>query len=220
MAIYYPGPTYCYPPLPPSLVVGLYFVPVPPQFAICNELRKPTTQRVDGVIMSSVLIAFTVYVIVAIAGYVTFGSYVSSDILNSYGSSGWVTLARSFVALLVSFSYPLQAHPARACLMSLVGRLWPGALEDTRVVAIKRVVTFCFLALSFSVALAVTDLGVILGIVGATGSTMVSYVLPGLCYYLAFREPHLKRQMALAQFLLGLLIIPVALTTIFMNMNS
>ena len=40
-------------------------------------------------------------------------------------------------------------------------------------------ITCIFLVLSFSIAMVVSDLAVILGVVGATGSTMVSYVLPG-----------------------------------------
>lgn len=40
-------------------------------------------------------------------------------------------------------------------------------------------ITCAFLVLSFIIAMSVSDLGVILGVVGATGSTTVSYILPG-----------------------------------------
>jgi len=40
-------------------------------------------------------------------------------------------------------------------------------------------ITCGFLILSFIIAMSVSDLGVVLGVVGATGSTMVSYILPG-----------------------------------------
>jgi amino acid permease len=40
-------------------------------------------------------------------------------------------------------------------------------------------ITCVFLVLSYVIAMSVSDLGVILGVVGATGSTMVSYILPG-----------------------------------------
>lgn len=42
-------------------------------------------------------------------------------------------------------------------------------------------ITCSFLILSFIVAMSVSDLGIMLGIVGATGSTIVSYILPGKC---------------------------------------
>ena len=44
------------------------------------------------------------------------------------------------------------------------------------------IITIIFLLSSLSIALIITDLGVILSIVGATGSTIVSYILPGLIY--------------------------------------
>ena len=73
-----------------------------------------------------------------------------------------------------------------------------------------------FLVTSVSVALAVTDLGVVLAVVGATGSTMISFVLPGFCYLSLFpanpRGPgNLKRRLALAQLCAGALIMPLAL---------
>ena len=81
------------------------------------------------------------------------------------------------------------------------------------------VVTICFLVLSFIVASTVKSLGKVLAFVGATGSTMVSYILPGFCYYYIFDEdtgaPAWKRNCALAQGVAGCIIIPVCLTFIF-----
>jgi Transmembrane amino acid transporter protein len=45
-----------------------------------------------------------------------------------------------------------------------------------------------FLVLSLAIALSVKDLGVVLAVVGATGSTVVSYILPGAFYYNMFRK--------------------------------
>ena len=67
------------------------------------------------------------------------------------------------------------------------------------------------LTLSTSVALAVTDLGTILGIVGATGSTTICFILPGASYWQLFRHPHLKRSLAMVQMSAGLFIMPFAL---------
>jgi amino acid permease len=43
-------------------------------------------------------------------------------------------------------------------------------------------ITIAFLSLSFTLAMIVDDLGIVLALVGATGSTLVSYILPGLIY--------------------------------------
>jgi len=184
-------------------------------FAITNELKDPTPPRVNSVILRAVGLALTVYILVAVAGYGTFGDSVESDILTNYGTGGITTTARFFVALLVCFSYPLQCHPSRMCITSIVRLLVPSASEEGQARIWHIGITAVFLAASYLIALVVTDLGVILAIVGATGSTMVSYVLPGLCYFRLFPEPHIKRNLALVQFGLGCVIIPLALTFIF-----
>lgn len=43
-------------------------------------------------------------------------------------------------------------------------------------------ITIAFLSLSFTLAMIVDYLGIVLALVGATGSTLVSYILPGLIY--------------------------------------
>ena len=52
--------------------------------------------------------------------------------------------------------------------------------------------------------------------VGATGSTIVSYILPGSCYFLLYREPHTLRWAALALLVAGAVIMPLSLTLIFL----
>lgn len=51
-------------------------------------------------------------------------------------------------------------------------------------------------------------------VVGATGSTTIAFILPGLLYLKVHPEPHPKRSLATLQLAVGLLIIPVALTFI------
>jgi amino acid permease len=78
-------------------------------------------------------------------------------------------------------------------------------------------ITVVFLLLSLIVAFSVTDLGVILALVGATGSTMISYILPGACYYKLHPIWSWRRKVAVALFCVGCLIIPIALTFIIQN---
>ena len=72
-------------------------------------------------------------------------------------------------------------------------------------------ITFIFLLLSFTLATIVDDLGVILALVGATGSTLVSYILPGLIYVKVYPHKDMSLVMAYAQLLLGVVIMPLAL---------
>ena len=58
----------------------------------------------------------------------------------------------------------------------------------------------------------------ILSIVGATGSTIVSYILPGVCFFCLCPNPrHPLRYLALLQLVLGLVIMPLSLVLIFVK---
>ena len=60
-------------------------------------------------------------------------------------------------------------------------------------------------------ALFLTDLGTVLAVVGATGSTIVSYILPGAIYWSIHPASSGKRMLAGALFGAGCVIMPVAL---------
>jgi len=70
------------------------------------------------------------------------------------------------------------------------------------------------------IALLVTDLGIVLGVVGATGSAMVSYVIPGASYVRIFPQPHLLRTLAFVQLGTGFLITPLALVGIALRATA
>ncbi|CAM9509908.1 unnamed protein product [Chrysoparadoxa australica] len=227
-------------------------------FTICNELNDPTRQRVDHVIIASMLVAISAFLTIAWASYVTFGTSLSDDLLENYPESVLITMARVCVSLLVMFCYPLQAHPARRSISSLVAVyrgngpemqheeenevLWPasdseGEEDDDEDVAegkssknddenmpkelelgpvhpgllrhtgdplvsvpsddippmVYWTVTTLFLSMSYVIAMSVKDLGVVLEVVGATGSTTLSYILPGLLYLKVHPHKHAKR---------------------------
>ena len=51
----------------------------------------------------------------------------------------------------------------------------------------------------------------VLALVGVTGSTLVSYVLPGLIYIKIYPHNDISKAMAYIQLMLGVVIIPLAL---------
>jgi amino acid permease len=193
-------------------------------FSICNELednkgKVGSIPRPDAVIGISLSIAAVVYSIVALFGYLTYGDLVGSNILTSYPDDNLTNLSRIFITLLVTFSYPLQTHPMRVCCLSMWKKISP---QDESTLTRKYefrywTLTFLIVMSSFGLAMATDDLGDALAVVGATGSTIISYILPGLCYYYLFPEPHWKRTAAMVLVLLGCVIMPVALVVIFID---
>ncbi|KAL9181592.1 hypothetical protein ACHAXT_010397 [Thalassiosira profunda] len=235
-------------------------------FPIVNELDALCQRRLNIVICCSIGFALTVFAVVALEGYKTYGSLVRGDILLNYPENQQVTFLRICIAFMLALHYPLQLDPSRRCITSLVKVIaeWnrarrrpkhsgeisassrerlgeiemeqeeesvakPGTKEivgegssyyemtrddETQQTEENRLfyaITILFLSLSFLLAIAVDDLGVILALVGATGSTLVSYVLPGLIYIKIYSRDDTSKKMARLQLGAGITIMPLAL---------
>ncbi|XXH02606.1 60S ribosomal subunit assembly or modification protein [Hypoxylon texense] len=179
-------------------------------FSILNELANNSPGSVVGVISSSIGSAASVYVLVAITGYLTFGNDVTGNIVSMYPPSIASTIARAAIVILVTFSIPLQVHPCRASVDAVLkwrpkdvsrpqartsspgGRpLIPTPAQSrsdhgpTAPISDARfaILTTVILVLGYIVALTVVSLERVLAYVGATGSTSISFILPGLFYY-------------------------------------
>ena len=111
------------------------------------------------------------------------------------------TIGKAAIVVVVMFSYPLLLHPCRSStdavlkwrptkrseaangspsrLVSLKGQPASGEMSDVRFAAITTVLIIG----SYALSIAVSSLSAVLGYVGSTGSTSVSFILPGLFYY-------------------------------------
>ncbi|KAH8662376.1 transmembrane amino acid transporter protein-domain-containing protein [Xylariales sp. PMI_506] len=179
-------------------------------FSIVNEIKDNSPKSIMGVITSSIGSAASIYVLVAITGYLTFGDDIKGNIVSMYPPSIASTIAKAAIVILVLFSIPLQVHPCRASIDAVLR--WrpnsvsrnsqhrsnsPGArallptaqarsdhgpaapMSDLRFALLSTVI----LVLSYFVALTVSSLERVLAYVGSTGSTSISFILPGLFYY-------------------------------------
>ena len=140
------------------------------------------------------------------------------------------------IAVNVAFTFPLQVNPCRNSCHLLYQQLQQrlqaggggggdrksksksgggGSLDKKEMSTQFLLVTSVSIcALAWLVAFFVHDLGVVLGIVGATGSTLISYILPGLFYWSLHRERSATRYAAFALMCWGLVVVPVCLTGI------
>ncbi|KAJ1910404.1 hypothetical protein IWQ60_010676 [Tieghemiomyces parasiticus] len=222
-------------------------------FTVYNELRDNSPRQVNSTIRIAVSAAASMYLIVGILGYLTFGDDVLPNIILMYQSGPMVTFGQLAIGVLMLLSYPLQCHPCRACLDKVIsghvlpyfaskwddrsallsgedGMLTPStrsggdyvaerrlasagrtgdgyeALPDlddalgiepsTGIVRVPRpaapvamsrlmyvTVTLGILSGTYLVAMIVSQLDLVLAFVGSTGSTTVSFILPGLFFY-------------------------------------
>ena len=116
---------------------------------------------------------------------------------------------------------PRQVHPGRSCLISLLVKAAPASWRAERVsggTALHMAATSLMVAGTIGTALAVSSLGVVITLLGAVCSTSVQFILPGAAYFVLFKDPGgCKRWFALAQLLLGLVIMPLCLTLTFLK---
>ncbi|KAG8903183.1 hypothetical protein FRB99_003632 [Tulasnella sp. 403] len=185
-------------------------------FPIYNELYKNTQKRMNLVVGTSIGTAAFIYEIVAVFGYLTFGSKVGSNIIAMYPSTTlFISIGQLAIIVLVMFSYPLQVHPCRNCLVKVfdTSRKEPppptGELdEDTDIpdefdpdhggpdVSYRKhiALTVGIVVLGYATAFFVNDLQMVLSFVGSTGSTTISFILPGFFYFKLFRNDSSRSQ--------------------------
>ncbi|TFK51813.1 hypothetical protein OE88DRAFT_1679269 [Heliocybe sulcata] len=165
-------------------------------FPIFNELSSNTQGRMDIVVGSSIGAATLTYEVIAVFGYLTFGNKVGANIIAMYPSTSlFIAVGQLAIVILVLFSYPLQVHPCRNCL----DKVFHGGnvpKTDTEVEELDEahgssdmspmkhsLLTAGIIASSFTIAYFVDDLQMVLSFVGSTGSTTISFILPGLFYW-------------------------------------
>ncbi|KAI9676102.1 MAG: hypothetical protein M1817_000846 [Caeruleum heppii] len=179
-------------------------------FSILNEIKDNSRSRTSAVVTASIGSAGSIYILVAITGYLSFGNSVSGNIVGMYAPSVASTIGRAAIVTMVMFSYPLQVHPCRASIDAVlrwrpkkhqhitdsfsaspsrripllsttkIGNPGNGDhMGETRFAAI----TTAIIVLSYGVAMTVSSLEKVLAYVGSTGSTSISFILPGLFYY-------------------------------------
>jgi amino acid permease len=103
-------------------------------FPIFNELKTNSQERMNIVIGTAIGSATVTYEIIAVFGYLTFGSHVrtlfiiddflfkylsqvSANVIAMYPSTSlFIAVGQLAIAILVLFSYPLQVQPCRNCL--------------------------------------------------------------------------------------------------------
>ena len=297
-------------------------------FTMVNELRNASIKRLNIVIVCSLAISFTIFLTLGLTAYLTYGDLMKSNFLTVFPENNFTTTLRIFTALLVMFTFPLQSHPSRVCIMNLLKFLWQHKLDSSTSTNKKRlpknnaklqqqqknssinstlyakldnkdnlnfiqneekegvgniengnpmftessrflrinsvannpsdiqyslapqahenreqdaddeddshiprrslevfseetlrkqyyIISITYVIAAWAIACSVSDLGSVLAFVGATGSTAVSYILPGLLYYLMHPKPHLKRYFAMFQFVVGCCLVPFCLYFIF-----
>jgi amino acid permease len=173
-------------------------------FSILNEISDNSHFRTTTVIFAAIGSACVLYILTGITGYLSYGDNIQDNIVSMYPTAAASTIGRLAIVILVMFSYPLQIHPCRAsidaCLKWRPRRHSPTEVSPSRGTLLTQpgqpgakrtemsdlrfaVISTVLIVLSFITAMKVSSLAKVLAYVGSTGSTTISFILPGLFYY-------------------------------------
>jgi amino acid permease len=85
-----------------------------------NELKEPSQSKFNLIAILSIVTAWTIYLIVASRGYITYGDNNTPDLLQFYPETTLTALARFCISAIVVSHFPLQAFPCRKSILSLI----------------------------------------------------------------------------------------------------
>lgn len=165
---------------PHRLVVLL--PPSPTQYASLHRLApRPYTYKLIGmlgIILVSMTLIASGYIVVGAAGYAAFPTSVSSNILNTFPADDvLMQVARGVIGLMVMGHYPLNVNPARIAFHDMLDSLFDVS-DSPRWASV--LFTLLFFGGTLATAMVVTDLGSVLHLIGGTAATFMIFLLPGL----------------------------------------
>ncbi|EGV63021.1 Vacuolar amino acid transporter 7 [Yamadazyma tenuis] len=175
-------------------------------FSIINEAKDKSLKSLTVLVNVAIFTSAALFIFVGLAGYLTFGDLVTGNVILSYPASVSATLGRSCIAFMVLFSFPLMLHPARISVNNiyfwlktrylnepvdengpLLAESNPNIAREPPVVPLPEprfyTITVGLLLLGYVLAVSIKSFALVLAIVGATGSTAISFILPGLFGY-------------------------------------
>lgn len=206
--------------------------------SIINEINDKS--RLNFVIGAANIIASVLFISVGIAGYLQFGDNVKGNVILEYKSKLLSSKVGKFaLVLMVTLSYPLMFHPCRLSLNNMVHWIElevqkeqspinesTSLLNDEEHNSNNQIVPFStnrFVAITvlltlatYGLALSITSFELVLSLVGATGSTLICFILPGLFGYKLFDDKDFNRTASLTLTIFGLV---VMITSVFATLR-
>jgi len=158
-------------------VISFAFVCHHNSLLIYGSLKTPTIDRFATVTHYSTSISMAACLLMALAGFLTFGSLTEGNVLNNFPEDSiMVNIARLCFGLNMLTTLPLEAFVCREVMMNY---WFPGEPFNMNLhLLFSTSLVFSAMLLS----LITCDLGAVFELIGATSACALAYILPPLCY--------------------------------------
>ncbi|KAI5862363.1 transmembrane amino acid transporter protein-domain-containing protein [Durotheca rogersii] len=158
-------------------VISFAFVCQHNSLLIYGSLKTPTIDRFSTVTHYSTGISMLACMIMALAGFLTFGDKTLGNVLNNFPADNtMVTIARLCFGLNMLTTLPLEAFVCREVMFNYWFPNEPFNMNLHLIFSSTLVVS------AMTLSLLTCDLGVVFELVGATSACALAYILPPLCY--------------------------------------
>ncbi|ODH47498.1 hypothetical protein GX48_06412 [Paracoccidioides brasiliensis] len=181
---------------------------------IYGSLKKPTLDRFALVTHFSTGISMIMCLIMAFAGFLTFGDKTKGNILNNFLSDNvMVNAARLCFGLNMLATLPLEAFVCRSVMTTFF-------FPDKPYNPARHVIfTSSLVVTSVIISLLTCDLGAVFELIGATSACALAYILPPLCY-IKLSHGHWKEKIpAYACILFGVVVLFTSLVQVIIKMK-
>ncbi|KAL0872143.1 hypothetical protein ABMA27_004559 [Loxostege sticticalis] len=181
-------------------------------FEIFESLPSLSLEKMNLVTKNAINICTCVYFTLGLFGYIAFSAQdISGNILMSLSPTMASDVIKLGFVMSVACSFPLIIFPCRASLYSLLYKKVHSSQHDHIInhsipVTSFRCITVGIIASALCVSLALPNIELVLGLLGATIGVLVCVVFPAACFVrVTFKDTN-ERLLAKAVIVLGLII--------------
>jgi len=159
----------------------------PNYYSVFDELGdRNRRKRANGSSAVACASSGVLYALFGIIGYFIGGRDVASNVVNSLPQyDTLVLIARAALIFVVTFSFPVVFHPMRVCVETMFNG---PRFQKVGEVGRRFIIAAILLIVCYVIGMTFEKLDVVLSLTGATGGTIVAYILPGYLLWLAFPE--------------------------------
>uniref|UniRef100_A0A2I3TPH5 Solute carrier family 38 member 6 n=1 Tax=Pan troglodytes TaxID=9598 RepID=A0A2I3TPH5_PANTR len=154
------------------------------------ELQSPSKKRMQNVTNTAIALSFLIYFISALFGYLTFYDKVESELLKGYSKylshDVVVMTVKLCILFAVLLTVPLIHFPARKAVTMMFFSNFPFSWIRHFLITLALNIIIVLLAIY------VPDIRNVFGVVGASTSTCLIFIFPGLFYFKLSREDFLS----------------------------
>ncbi|KAF1325132.1 Amino acid/auxin permease, partial [Globisporangium splendens] len=167
---------------------------------VYDELRSRSIQRMNKAVGGAIAIAFVLYEIIGLFGYLQFGDATKDNILINF-SDDYVAanplirfpllVGRSCMGLALLLTTPIAMWPFRSCILSVVLRVKNNGKQTPSSAATRwehASVTLVSQLLILLCSIFVPSVKIPLSIVGSVSGSLLIFIMPSLFYMLL--SPH------------------------------